>query len=420
MEKRNYLFKRSGARSAWILLLSLLTLALLLAGCAQNVQGPAGGRWASISAARLERESAGEELPFEIAVDRELLEQGIPISIRVSGSVERGRLSVELRDPSGKVVWTPGTMSGEFQINTFVQPETVGTYRLGLVWNGPVTASYDLSYRAQKLTLAVLIPGLGMALVALGFIGYALVRKLGFGYLALGGLAWVVAVALKFAWAIPVNPPLFQGLTGALPSPVGELLFHLYVGALTGFFEVALVWLVLRYTRLGSVSWNKALAFGIGFGAIEALLLGLLSFTSSMSGLLAPNLIPPVTLAQLALANNVLYGLAPVAERLAVIFVHILTCVLLFHGVLSGQKRWFVAAFLYKTLLDSVASFAQIWGVDTLGHLWAIEAVMILFGLIGWWGLPRLAQRYPNKLTDSASTLDQGGVETHHPEPSQA
>lgn len=415
MENKSKLSKRYVMRSAWIHLLLLAAFALALGGCAQDSQEPAGGPWANISGARLERDAAGEEMPFKFAVDQELLDKGIPISIRVSGNVESGKLSFELRDPSGEVAWTPGVMGGEFQIKTAVQPEKTGAYQLGLVWDGPVTASYDISYRVQELTPVVLAPGLGMVLVALAFIGYALTRRLGFGYLALGGLAWIVAVALKFAWAVPVNPSVYQALTGGLPAPWGTLLFHLYVGALTGMFEVALLWLVLRYTRLGSVPWNKALAFGIGFGAIEALLLGLLSFISAASGLLAPDLIPAPTLAQLALANNLLYDLAPIVERLAVIFVHILTCVLLFYGVLSGQKRWFGAAFLYKTLLDSVASFAQFWGVNALGHLWTIEAVMILFGLIGLWGLRRISQRYPKAVESSGGLNRSEGIDVHPP-----
>jgi uncharacterized membrane protein YhfC len=266
----------------------------------------------------------------------------------------------------------------------------------GLDWAVLFLAPYSLSVQAQTLSTAVLLPGSGMILVALVFIGYVLVRRLGLGYLALGGLAWLVAVALKFLWSIPFNPAVFQILTGRLAEPLGSLLFYIYVGALTGVFEVALLWLVLRYTRLGQVPWKKAMVFGIGFGALEALLLGLSSLGSALVGLLAPDQLPPATLAQLALANNVLYGLAPIVERIATIFVHIFANVLIFYGVVTSQPRWFWTAFIYKTALDSVAAFAQFWGVNTLGHIWTIEAVIVLFGLVGWWGIRWVAQRYPD------------------------
>ena len=269
-------------------------------------------------------------------------------------------------------------------------------HRLGLAWAVPFLAAYTLSRQAQTLSAVVLLPGIGMILVALVFISYALVRRLGVGYLALGGLAWLVAVALKFLWAIPFNAMIFQALTGRLPEPLGSILFYIYVGALTGVFEVALVWLVLRYTRLGQAPWKKALAFGIGFGALEALLLGLSSFGSSLVGLLAPDQLPPAALAQLALANNVLYGLAPIVERMATIFVHIFANALLFYAAVIRQPRWFWAAFIYKTGLDGVAAFAQLWGLNTLGRIWTIEAVVVLFGLLGWWGIRWVAQRYPD------------------------
>ena len=89
-------------------------------------------------------------------------------------------------------------------------------------------------------------------------------------------------------------------------------------------------------------------------------------------------------------------GLAPIVERIATIFVHILANVLIVYGVVARQPRWFWAAFVYKTALDSVAAFAQFWGVNTLGHIWTIEAVVVLFGLVGWWGIRWVAQRYPD------------------------
>ena len=44
-------------------------------------------------------------------------------------------------------------------------------------------------------------------------------------------------------------------------------------------------------------------------------------------------------------------------------------------------------SFAFMTLLDSVAAFAQFWGVNTLSRLWTIEAAIIAFGLVAWWGM---------------------------------
>ncbi len=235
-----------------------------------------------------------------------------------------------------------------------------------------------------------------MILVALGFVIYAVTRRLGWGYMGLGALAWVVTVAVKFVWAVPVNSRIYAALTGMQPGAVGAGLFDLYVGLLTGLTEVAIVWLVMRYTRLGQVGWERALAFGVGFGAIEALLLGLGSVTAALLGMLAPQMIPSEVLAQLAVMNNVLYGIAPIVERFFTVWVHIFANVLIFLAVARMQARWFWLAFWFKTLIDAVAGYAQTSGIlASIEGIWAIEAVVVVFGVLGWLGVGWVKRRYP-------------------------
>jgi len=282
--------------------------------------------------------------------------------------------------------------------NEYVLPAgQTGTYTLGLVYGANTTATYDLSWNALKLGPAILLPGAGMILVALAFVFYAAKQKiLNWRYLGLGALFWVLTVAVKFAFAIPVNTPVFRalGVTYDHVFSPGNLVAYLYIGALTGIFEAGLTWLVLRKSRWGKATWGQALVFGIGFGVIEAILLGLSGFGSALAGLLAPASLPVSTLGSLVNNATFIMGLAPVVERLSVIFAHIFACVLIFYAIASGKAKWGWLAILYKTLLDAPGGFASFWGTNTAEKLWTIEAVIAVFGLIGLWGTIQIARRY--------------------------
>ncbi len=374
----------------------LLLFVLLLAGCNVSQSEPAPFVGASITGATLDTDESGEELPFHVAV----VQTGDPVGVDFRGILIAGSVQLQLRAVDGDVVFADSISTpGPFAINTTLTP-SAGTYQMGLVWDAPLEVQYNLVWQPQpieipQLTLLTLLPGLGMILVACTYFGYALWRRLGARYLALGALAWVITVALKFAWAIPINTPVYTVLYGALPETFAGPLFYLYVGALTGVFEVALTWFLLRYTRLGRVPWGPALAFGIGFGAVEALLLGGGALIPVLLALMAPHTLPLEALHELAKANNLLYSIAPIVERLFTVLLHVCSNVLLFYAVAKKQPRWFWLAFIYKTAIDTVAAWGQLTGLQSLGKIWAIEAIVIVFGVLGWWGLHRMRADYP-------------------------
>jgi len=268
-----------------------------------------------------------------------------------------------------------------------------------------------------RVTAVALLGGVGMIAVAVAFVIYAALRRLGWGYLGWGALGWVVAVALKLVWTILFNRAVYEGLYGALPKALADPLFYIYVGSLTGIFEVCVIWLALRYTRLGKVPWPRALAFGVGFGAVEALLLGASSLAGMLMGMLSPSALPVETLRSLARGNNVLWSLAPIVERLAVVYVHILANVLMFYAIQKRQVRWLWVSFVYMTALDSVAAFGQLWGITTVARVWTLEAAMVAFGIVGWLGMRWVARNYPSPAPAGELTTEvQGTTEPEHPE----
>jgi uncharacterized membrane protein YhfC len=92
----------------------------------------------------------------------------------------------------------------------------------------------------------------------------------------LGALAWIISVGLKSAWAIPTNKPILNFLKSKLPRKLSGPISRSYIGLLTGIFEcgIALAF-VLILPILYQADWVNALAFGVGFGAVEAFILGL-------------------------------------------------------------------------------------------------------------------------------------------------
>ena len=254
----------------------------------------------------------------------------------------------------------------------------------------------------MALSLVALVGGIGMIAVALGFISYALLRRLGWGYLLLGMLGWVVTVAVKFALAIPVTPVVLSETT-ELSEPWKAILLFLYGGLMTGLTEVLLVWIVLAYTRMAIVPWSRVVAFGIGFGAIEALLLGIGSLTAAMLGVFWPDVLPEVALTELAKADRLIVQLAPISERFFTCLGHLATCVMVFYAARVPLARWFWWALTYKSAIDGVATLAHTHGF--LGpplHLWIIEGIVVVWAVAGLAVILAIRPRWPDPIASDA------------------
>ncbi len=382
----------------------LLTLFLFLLTACNSVTTPPAPpniqKGAYLTGHKLNQTQAGE---FETGFFVQVPSDGYPVGVLLTGQLSgNATLQAELRNPQdGQTQWKSAPLSGVFHFSERIESLPAGKYFFYVTWSDAAQGEFDLYFVPgedvilPEVSPMILVGGLGMLLVTLGYLAYALLRRLHWGYLGLGALAWIVTVAIKFAIAIPLNPPLYNWLLGeTFPQPWGEGLFHLYVGSLTGWTEVLLCWLVLRYTRLGQADWKKALGFGLGFGTVEALLLGLASFGGGLVVLLMPTQLPPETYSQLTQNSSLGWSLAPIVERLFVVLVHIFCCVLLFYAAALRKPGYFWLAFAFKSLLDVVASYAQLHGL-TLGLIWTVEAIIAGFGVLAFFGTRRVARHYP-------------------------
>lgn len=218
--------------------------------------------------------------------------------------------------------------------------------------------------------------------------------RVGLSTQLIGGAVWAGSVALKFAWALPMNGVIHRALKALVGARLAEPLFWLYVGLLTGIFEVGATLAVVRFTRLRRAAPAETIAFGVGFGATEAIVLGVLSIVPVALMILAPGILPhdakealtraysgPITAAAMVF---------PPLERASTIVFHVVSCALVVHGFRVGRPlAWFGVAFAYKSAVDAVAA----WGIMSLGvtssapKLAALEVGLAAFAVASGWAL---------------------------------
>ena len=216
----------------------LLVLLLILAGCATEPQ-PIEGAWMNCS---LQEDEAGSRLPLTVMVER----AGDSVGVDFRGIVFSGTVRAELTSATTGIIWQEEiTSAGPFVVNTVVNPPAAGEYQLRLVWDGPLQIQYALQWKPGQIEIPTISPlalmsGIGMTLAAVGFVVYLIViHQMDWKYLGLGAPAWIITVLLKLFWATAANPDVYSGLTNALPEAAAMPIFCLYVGSLTGVFEVA-------------------------------------------------------------------------------------------------------------------------------------------------------------------------------------
>lgn len=221
-----------------------------------------------------------------------------------------------------------------------------------------------------------------LGMVAVAFIASLLVLAASgtsaLTFLLLGGFAWIASVGLKFAWASKINNFFFRFLKQKLSPKISGSVSWIYVGLLTGVFECGIALLfVLNIEKLYDANWASALAFGVGFGAAEAFLLGFFSLFQALKE-------KRKTALELLTSQ-----LAPIIERIFALSVHAFSKVLIVLAVQQSNYTLFWYSFGFKSLLDAIATFGIMrWKVlDKLSRIWIMELIVAIFGLISVLGL---------------------------------
>ncbi len=207
-----------------------------------------------------------------------------------------------------------------------------------------------------------------------------------------GAAVWAVGVFLKFAFAIPLNGPILGALKEIMPHDAYMLAGSLYIGSLTGVFEIGITLAAALVWRQMARDSARGVAVGVGAGAIEAMLLGA-GMAAGVLILLAvkPDLLDARFAAQARMLDATpLWWLAGSVERVIAILCHTSSRALLLWGI--ARRRWvlpFAVAFLLMSAIDAVAGWTHLSGFLGKGSLWWIElaiapAAVVSIPIIAW------------------------------------
>ncbi len=205
-------------------------------------------------------------------------------------------------------------------------------------------------------------------------------------YFFAGAAVWMVGVGLKYLFAALFYDPGLS-LAKAHLSPAGYLLAgSLYGGLYTGVLEDG-VTLAAGFIWVGLArEARRAIAVGVGAGAVEALLLAALPLLPLILVPLSYSLLSPAEqrslLADLHDPGAAAPWLMPPFERAFTVLAHVSSRVLVLLTVATGRWRYFLCGFLLSVGIDGLATTFDLTGLLNTLSGWWIELALLPFGLV--------------------------------------
>lgn len=229
-----------------------------------------------------------------------------------------------------------------------------------------------------------LVPAVGMMIVAIAAIVYwRRISGLQLRWFCLGGGLWAVAVALKVVCALLTNKAAVGFMKDTLSYPLFVLGGGLFFGVQSSLCEMGLTLLAVRAWRKLGTDAKRAIGIGIGAGALEALLLGIVSSVAVLTCLAGLPGTEKVRegIDTVAAVTPLFWILAPI-ERIIAILCHASCRALILLGVAHRKHMMIFWGFLMFTLLDGVAGAAQVSGRIGQFSMWWIELAILPFALV--------------------------------------
>ncbi len=218
------------------------------------------------------------------------------------------------------------------------------------------------------------------------------VKKVSIKYFIFGGVLWIIAITPKVLMDLTVTPSLRNYALG-YGTEVFVVITGLYVGLRTGLFESGFTYIAGLKTKLRNVDFDQAVAFGLGFGGLEAFFIGVQSFLNVLVFIMMPDLINQVPeaykdIVSQQLSQSTWIVFAPMIERASTIVIHVFAALLVFYALRKAWKRYLWYSVGYKTIVDSIIPALTVYiGTQTIAGVYFIELFIIGFGIIGMGGV---------------------------------
>ncbi len=211
-------------------------------------------------------------------------------------------------------------------------------------------------------------------------------------------LSWKLFLAggITFIASQILHIPLVLALTSTFQS-WGIIPYAIVLGLLAGVFEETARYILFKFVRKDSKTWNEAVFIGLGHGGTEAILIGILAALAFVNMWVYRNIdlstVPSIPAEQLELAKQQVaaywstpfyLALLGMAERIFAICLHISLSVMVLYSIVNKKPIWFWLAILWHTIVDASAVYlVQKISVLALEGLIGIFAIISL-GIIFW------------------------------------
>lgn len=153
----------------------------------------------------------------------------------------------------------------------------------------------------------------------------------------------------------------------------------IFIAVSAGLFETVARYVGLKFLLKNKLNRINGVAYGIGHGGIEAILIVGLSYAANIvySILINTGQVSSAILPQLISTSPALFLTAGI-ERVFAMMFHIAAALLVAYGILYHKKIYIFASFLFHSILDCGAVLLQ----ENLVEIWIIELWVALIGLI--------------------------------------